>query len=287
MKIKHFREVVLFIASVALIISYPAQARRIKTTDIEYDSYGAATYYEFDQGFRRITSVRDSGGNLIEEYLYDGSLPAEDALVNVRIRNIETGEWIELRRSDVPTMYSYTFNIYIDGNNAGDISWDYRYSENLVSVESLDISGATGRKAGFSIINWLAKYSLKQEGIGRIRCSTHNPIMVDTIAKVLLPEESIYAISEISEDVHSLSEPKVQILYNVGGFYIDIEGVADTFGEGRNKIVLDGNIVISSQWSQLPVGTNMNEVGISDRWIVTLDGNVIGQVKYFAASIEI
>lgn len=287
--------IVLFLAGL-MFLSSPVQvysvryeisfgARRVKDVNIEHDEYGMATYYEFDQEIRRIKAVRDRNNNLIEEYLYDDSLPPEDALVCVKIRNITTGEWIELRRPNIATQYC-TFNIYVEGKNVGDVSWD-RYSEDTILVESIDVSGAAGEGVGSSVISWIAKYSQMQDGTDKIRCSTHNPIMLDAIAKVLLPEESIYTILVKSEEVHNLSESKMQILCNIGEFFIDTEGSADTFGEGKNRIIFDGGYIASSQWPQLPEGTDINRLGISGRWIVILDGKEIGQVKCFAVPLEI
>ncbi len=166
-----------------------------------------------------------------------------------------------------------------------DICWDYIYEENTISIDSISVSGATGKGIGSNVVKWLGRYGFTQEGMSKMGCSTHNPLMLDTMIKALT--DVVYTVSDISEDAHFLSKSKLKILCDIGGFFIDIEGSTDTFGGGRNKVVLDGNIVISSQWPLLPVGTNINEIDVSNRWIVILNGNPIGQVKYFLPSLEI
>lgn len=250
--------------------------RRIRTVLIEYDAFETATYYKYVN--RRLVKdkVVDRNGNLIENYQYDEA----GNLRKVQLRNIRDGLWIELQKADISTDVSdISWDIYVNGDRIGDVI--YTQSEKdpeVVHLIQMYIKPEfQTRGIGLTVINWVMKDALFLWKSNKFLTITDNPRMVSIMKKISLQNSLKYTTQSMPQGVWNELSDYVKLLEDCSGFYIT--GIEDR-GTPRKVVLMKGKVV-QSEYELLPKNTTIDRLNVIEKWRLTLDGEIIGQIKFF------
>lgn len=267
---------------------------------IQRDQLGTKTFLERYNGKLRPLKITDANGNLIEQYYYQ-----DEKLLKVETLNITNGSKLLLKVRWISDS-GLIATAFADLNKDGVISSEEQVAERMASIENntrtILLSHTTLKKEqfrhqgiGLTMANWIIRYSNFLFGIEKVtNIGSQNPIIV-TIMKKLIQAQSleygVYPEFDFGE-IHSRTVGNVsdlELLKEIGSFDI---GAADNdgFGKAAFKVIISGNKVRFSQWDLLPIGTDISRLKLlqkPSKWLISLDGIIIGQVKRFNQFVKV
>lgn len=274
---------IILILVAVILLSSPAQARRVKDIGVRYDEKGTSTQYAFVRDRWLPLRVVDYNGNLLEEYHYSKVPDGNGYLQWVKIRNIKTGEWIKLT-----SLESAGYKISVGENDIGIVDW-FKIGEDTVKIGQLRIGndGYKGNGVGLSVMNWIAKWVQVNDGIGKIVFLTKNPLAVSILEEISDVYNESYNYCRDLEHEGLPSNRRLAVLQDIEGFCVGEKGEAGTFKASDYSISIDGGLVTYSNWDALPEGTHIGRLNVLSDWTITFDGQEIGQVKSFIGIITL